>query len=1719
MFKNTVDETKVHGSFRKSKVYGLVSVMALSAVGAGAVLTAPSVSADEVTNGAVSDASAVSTPVTDAPATVTSTEAPAVTAPAPAVEVAHDNTTPNTATNLVDHQEEAKREDVSIQVETGKKDGAVENEVTSDTLNKAVSDAKGEGVEVKDGSIVRKDNINDARADLAGQENKVNDAKNTQTELNTIQAKTEADAKKAGVDLVNGEKKVYTDNNAEAKEALNKQTTTLNQVTKAQEEVNNKLPNALRVATDAGISVSVDGGKKYRDIKEAMDALAQTLTRLETATKTKQEADASLALAISEAKKKGIHVENTSNVKVSLTGNDYRKAVEDALSTVKNQVSKLETLAQARTRGVEAVERAKAEAEKAGVALELIEGPVAVKDSASAQSAFERNEKAIQEAKQAQESATARIAEVRKQAEALGIKLTDGGLETTTTDNAGKVAEEIVKAVNNKITELKNAQKAVSDANAKNEADYQKALAEYNKAKSQYEKDKAEYDKGVADDKKKQDDYAKAKAEYDKAKAEYDQKLAKYNADYAEYQAKLKAWQATASTFQASQQAYNQAVSAFNSINANNKTSLPNRGDGYTASGSTTHLRDRNLGTYRFVSSGSLRNPSVYITNSAGSVPASRVIKELKWRAGVALEGNGLQAVTGGWENTYDTLSGGTTHRYVATVLEWYKIPNAITMLDGSVHDAYVRAHVDNTGMANQGDNHYMIWNAGEAINTVDGITGDVGTADSIRLMVKVDSPNNNQNYIWVTTLYDLDGGQGLDAPSASTTVLAVGGGMATTSVNPNYIFSHEDLGYDGFGVNTHSLNALDGRNSAPDGTVLIAQIAPEYNTVIRNSPGGRGSLVARADFGGGNAINFNIVPPRLVPETPPTEPEKPKEPTPPKEVPAGNDKTPPKPPVEPQKKPDENQPKAGELAVKGIQVKATVEMPKVVADVPVGVDVNTEAPSIQMQANVDKLGVATTVNPVYVSLQPTNEKTVSNEDGANVNDQLVPKGSVATWGLHNSALKAGRDVVTKYELVDIFPKGFDIDVNRLAELNKENWTFENKGGTWTIALNEQAVTKLNADREKDIEIPRFDAEGIPTNDGATYKNTFKTVITTGSGKVYTVVSNTPVIYTPGSETRTYKGQVIVRYRNMQNEEIRKNVVDVENGDLGSKYDTTDNKPQAITHKGIRYVITPKVDGEETGEVIEGTKYITYYYDVKPLNPAEGMVIVHYEDEDGNPIKNDEVDTPDSPVDTPYDTTDNKPKTIKTNDGVEYELVPVKTKGIEKGKVTEGITEVTYVYKRITPKPETPTPKDNVIKPVKENKDKDGRDIDGKVMLEEGINYYTLLWDLDQYEGLKATNKAINAGFAYFDDYPEDAVTPLEKDFKWVTGDGEEVKGLTLTVVKDFASASPELQAMIEKAGLKDKLKGSFLAWVADSPKEFFDNYVVKGKSLHGYVPMQVNKGFKGIYKNSAYQLDFGNGYYANVVKNEVPNLIPHKDVIVGDESVDGKGVAFGQEFKYQLTGVVMPAGRGEALYEYGYIDNYDENGDEYLNKYKVVATTDIKVRVLTEVKADATYEEDVVLEGGTIVRAGETVKAGSKLVSYKKYAKGSDLTEFTASTHNASEGIVEIFFKEDFLRSITDDSDFGADAFIEMKRIGYGDIENEYPNRVNGRDYKSNKVRTTTPRPEEPTPPANPAEPKRVLPNTGTSAVDASLAVAGMGILALGALGFSVGKKREDEA
>ena len=455
-----------------------------------------------------------------------------------------------------------------------------------------------------------------------------------------------------------------------------------------------------------------------------------------------------------------------------------------------------------------------------------------------------------------------------------------------------------------------------------------------------------------------------------------------------------------------------------------------------------------------------------------------------------------------------------------------------------------------------------------------------------------------------------------------------------------------------------------------------------------------------------------------------------------------------------------------------------------------------------------------------------------------------------------------------------------------------------------------------------------------------------------------------------------------------------------------------------------------------------------------------------------------------------------------------------------KGKNPNGYTSYSNKVKIYTPgSPENPNDHDNPngkrnhkIQPTKNNTNKQGKNINGKELLQSDVNYYVAEWDLDQYIKDKSSKSAIAKGFAYIDNYQESAVTPIVKEYYAVTSKGEKVEGLDFYEVDSTKmSELPEkVQALIKDSGIDVSKFGKFQIWVAKDSQAFYDKYVKTGTDIFFHMPMSVNIGFNGKYENQTYQIDFGNGYYGNVVKNNVPNLTPKKDVVVDSTSVDNQTINYGQEFDYLLKGAKLPSNRGSHLWEVRFLDDYDEIGDKYLG-YQAIASTNITVTTLEEVKADTKATEEVTLEDGTVIKVGEVIRKGSKVRRTRTYKVGDDLTKFTDSVLDEKNGVITVSFKEEFLKTVEDSSEFGADVKLHMKRIAYGEFENTYVNRINGVDYVSNTVKTNTPEPPKPEEPKKPQ-----LPNTGETET-AAASIAGYGLLALASLSLLGTTKRKD--
>ena len=376
-------------------------------------------------------------------------------------------------------------------------------------------------------------------------------------------------------------------------------------------------------------------------------------------------------------------------------------------------------------------------------------------------------------------------------------------------------------------------------------------------------------------------------------------------------------------------------------------------------------------------------------------------------------------------------------------------------------------------------------------------------------------------------------------------------------------------------------------------------------------------------------------------------------------------------------------------------------------------------------------------------------------------------------------------------------------------------------------------------------------------------------------------------------------------------------------------------------------------------------------------------------------------------------------------------------------------------------KPNDPdNPNNNYIKPHKVNKNENGVVIDNKNVLAGSMNYYNLTWDLDQYKGDKSSAETIAKGFFYVDDYPEEALDANLDLVKIKDANGREVTGITAKNVKDISELDPHIQDMLKKAGIKPK--GAFQLFLADNPQSFYDTYVSKGIDLTIISPMRVKDEMGkigGKYENKVYQIDFGNGYESNVVVNNVPKVDPKKDVTftldsTDNSSVDGQTIGLKKIFNYRLVGGLIPDNHSNELFEYNFYDDYDQTGDQYTGQYKVFA------------KVDFTLKD------------GKVIKAGT------------ELTQYTTSEVDEVKGAIAIKFNEDFLRSVSIDSAFQAESYIQMNRIAVGTFENTYINTVNGVTYTSNTVKTTTPN-DPSTPKTNGSQPsssQETLPNTGVT-------------------------------
>ena len=282
------------------------------------------------------------------------------------------------------------------------------------------------------------------------------------------------------------------------------------------------------------------------------------------------------------------------------------------------------------------------------------------------------------------------------------------------------------------------------------------------------------------------------------------------------------------------------------------------------------------------------------------------------------------------------------------------------------------------------------------------------------------------------------------------------------------------------------------------------------------------------------------------------------------------------------------------------------------------------------------------------------------------------------------------------YELVPASTKGDETGTVESGQTKEVTYVYKEVKGNVVVKYEDTEGNTLAEDEKDETDASlnvKYDTadhkKAEITKDGVKYYLTAKEVKDGSKPAAGDVVEGTTTV------TYVYEkaGQVVVNYQtedgtplvgvDATGANVASGAKDTVDGKPGSDYNTSDNgmKPTRITTaEGKVYELVPTATkGDETGKVVAGeTKEVTYVY-----KEVTGDVVVHYVDTEGNVIAEDKEDTKGASLNAKYDTTDNKPATITTKDGKLYVLVPTSTKGDENGKVTEGTTEVTYVYKDV----------------------------------------------------------------------------------------------------------------------------------------------------------------------------------------------------------------------------------------------------------------------------------------------------------------------------------------------------------------------------------------------------------------------------------------------------
>ena len=1024
-----------HGFFRKKKwAKGLASGIALGAV----VTISGAAYADDATNTVETQ---------------------------PEVTVVSDSN----ATNLAETQADNSQSHTDLTNQSGEQTGQLTETVTSDGLDQSVSDAKQAGVEVDENGTVTHSSYADAQADLAKQKEAVDQATETQQAIDGAKATAEEAAKSAGVDVsteASSQAKTYTSVD-EANADAQTQVDHLSEVTEAQKQVNEELPQAVEATTASGVKVTITAGAKTSDAKQALAALAHQVASLKKAQDTQTSITESMAQALADAKKVGVTV-NTANAR---TYDDLAQALADAQA----QVAKLTEFKATQASVDKAVKQSADNAKASGVTVSTSETKTYTSvDEAKADSAKQTTD--LDQAAETQKEVNRVISELTKQAQDAGLDLTKGDPKSYTSVEDAK--QDLAKQEQ----ALKDAQVAKTQAEQTNAANA-----------------KAAQDAEDTANKIISDAVSSAQAAGTtvitsgtiEATAEEAEKIAKEQVDKInEIVSKNQAAQADYDKKKAEIDAQNEEITKQNAAaQAKYEEELSAKKDGYLSVPSSQSLI--------FQSEPNAKNT---IIKSDGTVITSDSTEDTRV---VLHKGESLTVTYTHLENS--SYAGTKISKVVYTYTAKDDTDGLHINHDPNVTVTFYGADFalpDGTGEQSGSWSSHL----GMSIQFFDESDSVISFHEDTPALIAFNSLNR-------TKVYAGSGyGESIQNLSSNIEVETINGSSIIYENGVLHASGYNDYKSNGsrFEANPASGDPdyWDGDSQANRWYGAAVGIVKNGDTISFDIVMDAGSDAERHQYGQyWFAFSSNIAsvtPPKYRPNVP-------------------NDITPPTPePVSVQNIhiTPEVVTVPNDVTLHDIILTAETHAIKLETEVaPITVEAEVTTPALS--ATVHDITLKTAVHPVEVTQKPTNEKAVTNNDNIDINGKTVTKGSTVKWLLKNNNLLAGREELTAVVMNDPFPAGFEVDSEATAEANADYYTLKTTGDvSYQLVGTAKLLSLLNAHRDQDVEVPGFVFVGKPLNDNAHYDNAFETIYSTAKG-YYKVVSNIPSIDTPDNPNPT----------------------------------------------------------------------------------------------------------------------------------------------------------------------------------------------------------------------------------------------------------------------------------------------------------------------------------------------------------------------------------------------------------------------------------------------------------------------------------------------------------------------------------------------------------------------------------------------------------------------